>query len=111
MGKKYELYCTRPRDIPGDIRFSYYCPPNNYILVYTDKELSQDYKPVPENLLSAMSDNEKKWLVECKKTVNIEKMNANSADYILILEELLQGFEKELKALSEKKKREEGDRE
>lgn len=99
MGEKYKLYCTRPRDIPQDIRFSYYCPPNRYILVYTDKELSTEYIPVPENLLSKMNEEEKEWLFECKKTVNIEKMNENKEEYIFLFENLLDNFEKELKAL------------
>ena len=68
-------------------------------MVYTDKELSTEYIPVPESLLSKMNEEEKEWLLECKKTVNIEKMNENKEEYIFLFENLLDNFEKELKAL------------
>ena len=61
--------------------------------------LSTEYIPVPESLLSKMNEEEIEWLFECKNKVNIEKMNENKEEYIFLFENLLDNFEKELKAL------------
>lgn len=100
----YKLYIGRLENMPEKAEFSYYSAESKYLLVYSSVAID-GMKEVPLVNHSKLTDAERKWLLGCKTTVNLRAMKENQKEYTDLLDSVLDAFEAELKAESEKNKK------
>lgn len=100
----YKLYIGRLENMPDKAEFSYYSAESKYLLVYSNAAVD-GMSEVPLVNHGKLTERERKWLLGCKTTVNLRAMKENQKEYSKLLDSLVDEFEKELKAESEKNKK------
>ena len=100
--RKYKLYASQIQDVPQGVEFSYIPPSLKYLLVYTPKAPTgtKPFTLVPEGI--KMSEDERRWLFNCKVAVNTKAMIKNAGDYKIALNKYFDKVEAELKIEAEK---------
>lgn len=92
--KPYKLYASYSKQIPDGVEYSLQPFGANYLLCFTDKELTEPFREIPpETQLTAQ---ENAWLMKCKLSVNAKYMKAHESEISDGLDMLLSAVEKEL---------------
>lgn len=107
----YKLYAVKTNAIPDgalkDIEFSLIPTVSNgrYCLVFTDKKLPEQFREIGAEV--PLSDEERKFVAQCKATVNARYLRENETEYAELLNNFAEVLEKELteeqKKMGEKK--------
>lgn len=98
--QKYRLYAGKTTTVPNGVEFSLLPTHNHYLLVFCDKPLGKPFVEIPEG--TELTDEEKKWLLECKISVNARYMQEHKDEITDGFNLLLEAVEKELKAEQKK---------
>lgn len=98
---KYKLYAASPREIPADIRFSFWEPTRKFLFIYTDREMEDGFVEVTPELQKDMTIQERIWYQNCVFKVNSEIMKEHKNDLTYAFSAFLDVFEKELKVETE----------
>lgn len=104
--KPYKLYAVKTNAIPDgalkDIEFSLIptCSNGRYCLIFTDKQLPEKFREIGAEV--PLSDEERKFVAQCKATVNSRYMRENETEYAELLSEFCEKLSEELEV--EKKK-------
>lgn len=109
-GIKYKLFAGKLKNLPDDIRFSYYGGKSNYALVFADKAEIKGFIEITEEMQKELKKDEKDWLLKCKLTVNSEYIAQHSKEYGKMLAEYADALEKELKEEMERQKNDKADK-
>lgn len=100
--EKYKLYVGRRLNVPAEIKYSFYNPAHNYILILHNGKIPKGFKAVPENLLSELSTDEKQWLISSKMQINAKYLKERQKEYTAVLDEFLTELDRQLKIEEEK---------
>jgi hypothetical protein len=94
MGK-YSLYIGKLQNLPEYVKYSYYSSDSGYLLAYSDKEI-RGMSKVPLENESRLLNAEKVWLKQCKMALNGNALKESKKEYLQLLSDFLDNFEKEL---------------
>ena len=100
--QKYRLYAGKTTTVPENVEFSLLPTHNHYLLVFADKPLGKPFVEIPEG--TELTDEEKKWLLECKVEVNSRYMQDHKDEITEGFDLLLNELEKSLAEEQEKLK-------
>lgn len=95
MGNTYKLYASYSKKVPDGVEYSLIPYGCRYILCYTDKEMPDSFKVIPEN--TQLTRQEMDWLMQTKLLINARAVKEQSAEETEMLVDFLNTFEKELK--------------
>ena len=95
--KKYALYFGKLSELPQNTRFFYYSGDTKRLLLYTEEKPKETFVLISKEDEETLTPDEKKWLFECKRTINNEHLKECEKDRVVILNSFMDVFEEELR--------------
>lgn len=95
MGNTYKLYASYSKTLPKGVEYSLIPYGGKYILCYTDKEMPESFKVIPDN--TQLTRQEMDWLMQTKLIINSNAIKEQSTEVTEMFVDFLNVFEKELK--------------
>lgn len=94
MDTKYSLYVARGEH-PAYTSEAFYNANQNHTLLFTQDQ-PDGFMKVPECVMGALTEAEKRWLAERKTAINLEAMKRQATAITQLMEAFIAAFEAEL---------------